>query len=250
MNVSDLPQLLALAFAGFVASALNVIAGGGSFLTVPLLIFFGLPATEANATNRLGVLVQNIGGVWGFHRHRLLDWRWALRASIPALAGAVLGTWLALQVGDREFRRILATLMVGVTLWTLLDRGSRLAGALGRLRHKDVVLGVGFALAGVYAGFIQAGVGFFILALVTVGGLDLVRGNAVKVFVILLTTALSLGLFAWEGKVEWVPATALATGSLGGSLLGVRLTVLKGHAWVRGVVTAAIVLFAIKLWLG
>ncbi|MCG6921680.1 MAG: sulfite exporter TauE/SafE family protein [Acidobacteria bacterium] len=250
MNVSDLPQLLALALAGFVASALNVIAGGGSFLTVPLLIFFGLPATEANATNRLGVLVQNIGGVWGFHRHRVLDWRWALRASLPALAGAVLGTWLALQVGDREFRRILATLMIGVTLWTLLDRGGRLAGALGRLRHKDVVLGAGFALAGVYAGFIQAGVGFFILALVTVGGLDLVRGNAVKVFVILLTTALSLGLFAWEGKVEWVPAIALAAGSLGGSLLGVRLTVLKGHAWVRGVVTAAIVLFAIKLWLG
>ncbi|MGD8896265.1 MAG: sulfite exporter TauE/SafE family protein [Acidobacteriota bacterium] len=250
MNVSDLSQLLALALAGFVASALNVIAGGGSFLTVPLLIFFGLPATEANATNRLGVLVQNIGGVWGFHRHRVLDWRWALRASLPALAGAVLGTWLALQVGDREFRRILATLMIGVTLWTLLDRGGRLAGALGRLRHKDVVLGAGFALAGVYAGFIQAGVGFFILALVTVGGLDLVRGNAVKVFVILLTTALSLGLFAWEGKVEWVPAIALAAGSLGGSLLGVRLTVLKGHAWVRGVVTATIVLFAIKLWLG
>ena len=118
-----------------------MIAGGGSFLTVPLLIFFGLPATEANATNRLGVLVQNIGGVWGFHRHRVLDWRWALRASLPALAGAVLGTWLALQVGDREFRRILATLMIGVTLWTLLDRGGRLAGALGRLRHKDVVLG-------------------------------------------------------------------------------------------------------------
>jgi hypothetical protein len=250
LNVSDLSQLLALALAGFVASALNVIAGGGSFLTVPLLIFFGLPATEANATNRLGVLVQNIGGVWGFHRHRVLDWRWALRASLPALAGAVLGTWLALQVGDREFRRILATLMIGVTLWTLLDRGGRLAGALGRLRHKDVVLGAGFALAGVYAGFIQAGVGFFILALVTVGGLDLVRGNAVKVFVILLTTALSLGLFAWEGKVEWVPAIALAAGSLGGSLLGVRLTVLKGHAWVRGVVTATIVLFAIKLWLG
>jgi uncharacterized membrane protein YfcA len=250
LSVSDLLQLLALALAGFVASALNVIAGGGSFLTVPLLIFFGLPATEANATNRLGVLVQNIGGVWGFHRHRVLDWRWSLRASLPALAGAVLGTWLALQVGDREFRRILATLMIGVTLWTLLDRNGHLAGALGRLRHQHVVLGVGFALAGVYAGFIQAGVGFFILALVTVGGLDLVRGNAVKVFVILVTTALSLALFTWDGKVEWVAGTALAVGSLGGSLLGVRLTVLKGHTWVRGVVTAAIVVFAIKLWFG
>jgi uncharacterized membrane protein YfcA len=250
VNLGSALELLALVGAGFVASTLNVIAGGGSFLTLPLLIFFGLPAVEANATNRLGVLVQNIGGVWGFHRHGVLDWGWAIRASLPALAGAAFGTWLALQIGDREFRRILATLMVVVTLWTLLDRGGPLAGALGRLRHKDLVLGVGWALAGVYAGFIQAGVGFLMLALVTVAGLDLVRGNAVKVFVILLTTALSLALFAWEGKVVWVPGTALAVGSLAGSLLGVRLTVLKGHAWVRGVVSVAIVVFAIKLWLG
>jgi uncharacterized membrane protein YfcA len=250
MALSPLLELLALTAAGFFASVLNVIAGGGSFLTLPLLIFFGLPAVEANASNRLGVLAQNVGGVWGFHRHRVLDWRWALRASVPALAGAALGTWLALQTGDREFRRILATLMVVVTLWTLLDRRGRAAGGLRRLPHQGLILGVTFALAGVYAGFVQAGVGFFILALTTLGGLDLVRGNAVKVLVILATTCLSLALFAVAGKVAWLPGAALAVGSFAGSLLGVRLTVLKGHGWVQGVVTAAIVLFAVKLWLG
>ena len=112
------------------------------------------------------------------------------------------------------------------------------------------MLAVGWARAGVYAGFIQAGVGFLLLAVVTVAGLDLVRGNAVKVFIILMTTALSLAWFAWEGKVAWLPGTALAVGALAGSLVGVRLTVLKGHAWVRGVVTAAIAVFAAKLWLG
>ena len=243
-------ELLALAAAGFFASILNVIAGGGSFLTIPILIFFGLPATEANATNRLGVLAQNVGGVFGFHRHGVLDWRWALRFSVPALVGAAFGTWLALQVGDREFRRILASLMIVVTLWTLLDSGGRATRALGGLRHKDLVLALGFGLAGIYAGFIQAGVGFFILALTTVAGLDLVRGNAVKLLIILGTSALSLVLFAWEGKVQWLPGAALAVGSLAGSLLGVRLTVLKGHRWVRGVVTVAIVVFAVKLWWG
>jgi uncharacterized membrane protein YfcA len=242
-------ELLALSAVAFVASILNVIAGGGSFLTLPLLIFFGLPAVEANATNRLGVLAQNVGGVWGFHRHGMLDWRRALWASVPALGGAALGTWLALQIGDQEFRRILASLMVVITLWTLLDRKGHAAAALARLRHRDVLLATGFALAGVYAGFVQAGVGFFILALTTVSGLDLVRGNAVKLLVILATTCLSLGLFAWAGKVDWVAGAALAVGSLTGSLVGVRLTVLKGHAWVRGVVTAAIVVFAAKLWL-
>lgn len=250
MTLPPLLELAALVAAGFVASVLNVIAGGGSFLTLPLLIFFGLPAVEANASNRLGVLAQNVGGVWGFHRHRVLDWAWALRASVPALGGAAVGTWLALQTGDREFRRILASLMVVVTLWTLLDRGGRAAGALRRLPHQHLILGVAFALAGIYAGFVQAGVGFFILALTTLGGLDLVRGNAVKVLVILATTCLSLALFAAAGKVDWAAGAALATGSFAGSLLGVRLTVLKGHRWVQGVVTVAIVIFAGKLWLG
>jgi uncharacterized membrane protein YfcA len=242
-------ELLALVGAGFVASTLNVIAGGGSFLTLPLLIFFGLPAVDANGTNRLGVLAQNVGGVWGFHRHGVLDWRKALRVAVPALAGAAFGTWLALRTGDRDFRRILATLMVVVTLYTLLDRRGRAAAALGRLPSREVVLGLAFALAGIYAGFVQAGVGFFILALTTAAGLDLVRGNGVKVFVILATTCLSLALFAWDGKVDWVAGAALAVGSFAGSLVGVRLTVLKGHAWVQGIVTAAIVVFAVKLWL-
>jgi uncharacterized membrane protein YfcA len=241
-------ELLALSAAAFVASVLNVIAGGGSFLTLPLLIFFGLPAVEANATNRLGVLAQNVGGVWGFHRHGVLDWRRALRASLPALGGAAFGTCLALHVGDQEFRRILATLMVVISLWTLLDRKGRAARSLAGFPHRRLVLDIGFALAGVYAGFVQAGVGFFILALTTVAGLDLVRGNAVKLLVILVTTCLSLALFAWAGKVDWLAGAALALGSLAGSLVGVRLTVLKGHGWVRGVVTAAIVVFAVKLW--
>jgi uncharacterized membrane protein YfcA len=77
-----------------------------------------------------------------------------------------------------------------------------------------------------------------------------VRGNALKVLVILATTSLSLALFAAGGKVAWAAGAALATGSLAGSFVGVRLTVRKGHAWVRGVVTVAIVVFAIKLWLG
>jgi len=243
-------ELLALVGAGFVASVLNVIAGGGSFLTLPLLIFFGLPAVDANGTNRLGVLAQNVGGVWGFHRHRVLDWRFALRVAVPALAGAAFGTWLALRTGDRDFRRILATLMVGVTLYTLLDHRGRAAAALARLPGREIVLGLAFVLAGIYAGFVQAGVGFFILALTTASGLDLVRGNGVKVLVILATTCLSLALFAWDGRVDWVAGAALAAGSFAGSLVGVRLTVLKGHAWVQGVVTAAIVVFAVKLWLG
>ncbi len=110
-------ELLLLALTGVVASALNVVAGGGSFLTLPLLILLGLPPGEANATNRVGVLLQNLGGVAGFHRHGVLDWGVGRAAALPGMAGALLGAWLALEIPDAQFKRLLALLMLGITAW-------------------------------------------------------------------------------------------------------------------------------------
>jgi hypothetical protein len=93
-------------------------------------------------------------------------------------------------------------------------------------------------------------VGFLILAATSLVGFDLVRGNAVKVLAILSLTALSLGIFAWQGQVDWATGLILAVGTVTGSQVGVHLTVLKGHRWVRGVVTVAVIVFAVKLWLG
>ena len=243
-RIAALNHLL-LAGAGFVASVLNTIAGGGSFLTLPILIFLGLPAIEANATNRVGVVAQNVGAIWGFNRHRLVNWRsdWAL--ALPGMVGAGFGAWLSLQIADRDFRRLLAVVMVVLTLWTLLDPTGR---AAGRLAGRPWLVRGGFFLVGIYGGFLQAGVGLLFLALTTLAGLDLVRGNAVKVLSILLQTALSLAIFAWSGHVRWPEGLALAAGSLLGSLLGVRLTVRKGHRFVQTVVTVAILVLAVRLW--
>jgi len=243
---------LALFATGLVAGVLNVIAGGGSFLTLPVLIFTGLPATVANATNRVGILIQNVGAVWGFHRHGKLDWRWTALTAGPAAVGALGGTWLALAISDATFRRVLAFVMVAVTLWTLLagdhrgteDTGDAPARPTGR---RAAAVGLGCFAVGIYGGFVQAGVGFFILAVLGLAGLDLVRGNALKVLIILLFTTLSLGIFAWQGKVAWVPGLVLGAGTLLGGQLGVHLTVLKGHRWVRAVVTVAVIVFAVLL---
>jgi uncharacterized membrane protein YfcA len=241
---------LALAAAGFVASLVNTLAGGGSFLTLPLLIFLGLPAAEANGTNRLGVVAQNLAAVWGFDRKGVLDWPVALRASLPAVAASAVGAWLALQVGDREFRRILAFLMIAVTLWTLVAPIlSRRAAGSGTVRPSRPRLAFWmFVAAGLYGGFVQAGVGFLILAATTLAGLDLVRGNAVKVLVVLLVTVVALALFAWDGKVRLGEGLALAGGSVAGSLVGVRIAVVKGERWLQWFVTAAVVAFAVLLW--
>lgn len=239
---------LLLAAVGVVSGILNVLAGGGSFLTLPVLIFVGLPPTLANGTNRVGILLQNVQAVAGFERHRVLDWRFAVRAAVPGLAGAGLGTWAALHVGDEAFRRILALLMVVAALGALLNP-RRPAAATARPRG-GLALGLGFFLVGLYGGFVQAGVGFLVLTLTSLAGLDLVRGNAVKVLFILLLTVLSLSIFAWASQVDWAMGLALGLGAALGAEIGVRLTVLKGHRWVRRVVMVTLVVFAVRLWLG
>ena len=243
---------LALLAVGVVSGALNVLAGGGSFLSLPLLIFLGLPPGVANGTNRIAILVQNLGAVWRFRSHGLVDRSWIALAAAPAAAGAVLGTWAAIEIGDEAFRRVLAALMVAATLWILWDPvGRRESGdTIGETgAGRRIALGAAFFAVGIYGGFVQAGIGFLLAAVATWAGLDLVRGNALKVLVVLGLTPLSLALFAWSGRVDWAAGMPLAAGHLIGALVGVRLTILKGHAWIKRFVTLTVIAFAIKLWL-
>ncbi|MDA0738586.1 MAG: sulfite exporter TauE/SafE family protein [Nitrospirae bacterium] len=234
---------------GLFAGGLNVVAGGGSFLTLPLLIFLGLPPSVANGTNRVGIFFQNLFAVRSFHRHDVLDWqawRWAV---VPAVLGAPLGTWLALSVQEVTFQKVLAFLMVGITLWTLWSpQWGRPTASAQRAEDQGVLTAARFFLIGVYGGFVQAGVGFLILAVTSVLGFDLVRGNAVKVFTVLVFTGMSLLHFVWHDKVDWPLGLALAGGTILGGLLGVKLTVLKGHEWVQHAVTVVVIVFALRLW--
>ncbi len=240
-------QYLLLFVVGLVAGTLNVIAGGGSFLTIPLLIFMGLPPIVANGTNRVGILCQNIAASWSFQRHGVVDWQYVRWAALPAVFGALLGSKFAITIGDEMFKNILAGLMITVTLWTLWDPlKHKNTGEKTKPFNRTALVG-GFFLVGIYGGFVQAGVGFLILAATTLAGLDLVKGNAVKVLSILAYTFISLAIFAWEGKVDWTLGLVLATGTMLGSQIGVHLTVLKGHNWIKKAVTVTVIIMAIKL---
>jgi uncharacterized membrane protein YfcA len=208
----------------------------------------GLPSALANGTNRVGVMSQNIAGVLGFHRHGAFDWSWALKASVPAIAGSALGVWAALAVPDFAFRRILSIAMVVVTVWSLVSQGRQPVEAKDLKPPTHWMVVVGFFVVGVYGGFIQAGVGFLVLAITSAAGMDLVRGNAVKMLTVMLLTLLSLAVFAGAGQVDWPRGLALAVGNWGGAVIGVRMAVLKGHKWLQQVVTVTVILFAILLW--
>lgn len=171
-----------------------------------------------------------------------------MSGSVPAGMGAVFGVWAALNIPELAFRRILSIVMLAMTLGTLLHKSVR-----GEVRsepqhpwHWSMV--AGFSGMGLYGGFIQAGVGFLALALTTLAGLDLVRGNAVKVFAVMLLTSLSLAVFAGTGNVDWPAGIALGLGNVLGGVVGVRVAVLKGHKWLEHAVTATIVVFAVMLW--
>lgn len=238
--------------AGMVAGTINSIAGGGSLLTLPLLIFIGLPSTVANATNRIAVLVGGVGATTSFQKRELIPWAWVRFGLPPALVGVALGTWGAMEIGDVAFERILAGILVAAAGWMIWNPSPPLAGEnpLQPDPARRWLLRAAFFGLGLYSGFIQAGIGFLFLALLAANGLDLVRANAVKVPLILAFTVLAVVIFTVNGLMDWSAGLMLAAGQFFGAKLGVRLQVLKGQDWVRKVLTATIVIFAVRLIMG
>jgi hypothetical protein len=241
-------QIPLLFVVGVVAGILNVLAGGGSLLTLPLLIFMGLPSAVANGTNRIAIFCQNIFAIRGFRRRGVLPLQLALLCTPPALLGSWLGANLAISLDDQMFKRILALIMLGVLVFTALD-------PMKRFRQQEVVFGfwrkvilvISFFGVGIYGGFVQAGVGFIVITALLVHGLDLVRINAVKVFVIFCYTFVALGVFIYHDQVNYTLGFALAAGNSIGGMLGPKLAVDKGHDWIKKVVTVTVAVFALKL---
>ena len=239
-------MLLLLFAAGLFAGVINILAGGGSFLTLPLLILSGLSPTVANGTNRIGILIQNLGAIRSFKSHgirtpKVLHWQW-----VPALFGAPLGVWFALNIDEALFEKGLALAMAGIALWTFWKPGQ--INPKQWLNSKRVQ-SFFFFLAGIYGGFVQAGVGFLLLTICAWAGVDLVRSNAFKVRCILAFNILALIGFAWAGEVVYLKGIVMGLGMLIGGQLGVRLNVKKGHVWVKQVVVIALLTFALLLWL-
>ena len=243
-------QVPVLALVGVLAGFLNVLAGGGSLLTLPLLIFFGLPAATANGTNRVAIFCQNIFAITGFKRSGVFPIRLALLCTPPALIGSYIGAQLAITVDEMLFRRLLALVMVVVLLFMVIDPMKRLQRPeMPMTPGRLVVLLVSFFGIGVYGGFVQAGVGFLIITGLLVHGLDLVRVNAVKVLVIFAFTAVALGVFIIHGQVDYVLGLALASGNSVGGWFASHLAVKKGHEWIKRFVIATVLIFALRLLL-
>jgi uncharacterized membrane protein YfcA len=239
-------RVLLLFLGGIAAGFVNVSAGGGSLLTIPLLILYGLPVGVANGTNRVGVLIQNIMAAINFRRHGMRDIGQGLKLGITAMLGAVIGSFIALEIPDSLFQAILAGVMVLGLL--VVFRGQKLqSGGDGEAELPWLQLFL-FFLIGIYGGFIQAGAGYLVIFSLTVlGGLSLKKTNSLKVIVISLYLAPSLVVYALNGRVEWLPALILAAGTGTGGWLGSTFCVKRGQGWIRVILAIAILGMAGRL---
>ena len=243
------PEFLPLlALAGCAAGFLNVMAGGGSLLTLPVLLLAGVPAPVANGTLRVSIVAQNLVALGTFRRHGFSELKQAMWLSLFACAGAVGGASLGVRISGPWFDRIVVLTMVAVTVLIMRRRKSEATPALSQGRRW-----LGYAAlvaAGAWGGFIQVGVGFLLMpALNRILGMDLVRVNMYKVVIILPYTIIALAIFAWQSEILWLAGLALAVGNSAGGWLGARLTLSRGEPLIRAVFLVAVAAMAVSLLL-
>lgn len=241
-------EYLLLAGLGLLAGVLNVLAGGGSLITMPVMIFMGMSPATANGTNRIALLAQNVSAVGSFRRKGFSDFKLSMALALCTLPGAVLGAIAAVEISPVWFKRLLALVMVGALVEVLRPKPKGGAGG-GKVRKLPAYLGM--VAVGFYGGFIQAGVGFILMALLHgLLRLDLVRVNMHKVFIVGVYMVPSLAVFAVTGQVEWLAGCVLALGNATGGWLGAHVSVKGGERVIKIVFAVAVVAMAVKLVVG
>lgn len=242
--------MLALAGIGLVTGFINMMAGGGSALTLPMLIFLGLPANVANGTNRIGILMQSIVGVKAFHKKNILDFSTDSRLVIPAILGSIAGTLLAVEINEALLEKIIAVLMVVMLLMVIFNPETWLRKKVAPTTGKPTIFQyIIFVLIGFYGGFIQMGVGFFLLAGLVMGcRYDLIKANAIKVFITLVFTVFSIGIFIVNKQVDIFAGIVLAVGNMAGAWLGAHFMIKNGAIYIRYALILAMILVILNLF--
>jgi len=219
-------QIVVLVVLGTIAGVINALAGGGSNLTVPALMIFGLPPDVANATNRVSVFLQGLATASSFKHHDKLPTGDFKHIVIPLFLGAAIGAVCASWAPQELLKYLLLGAMILVALISLVKPSLILApdGTPPFLMADKPSAKYALLLVGFYGGFVQAGVGFLLIS-VFAGVLryDIVSSNALKALSALCFTALSLVIFISRGQVYWFPGLCLGCGAIIGSLIGVRI---------------------------
>jgi uncharacterized protein len=266
--LTDPLAVFAILFAvGAAVSFINSVSGGGSVLSLPLLLWMGLPAAEANGTNRLGVWFGSLGSTVAFHRSGFFYPRLLLTSGGPGLVGSLLGALAGVFLPDTYFRPVLGLAIAWIVFETVRSRSTsgnlrghaRATGETptnpngefdgeGPALRSGILPFLAYAAVGFYGGFLQAGVGLLMMyAFTKLGHLNLLQVNALKVANNLIFATLSVAVFALFGKIRWDWALVFAAGNLCGGVAGSVLQVKRGEDFIRAFVAVTGSLVALKL---
>jgi len=217
-------HLLLLVVTGFAAGIINTLAGGGSNLTLPALMLMGMPPEVANASNRVGVLLQSLVGAWGYRKHGRLETDDLGPIFIPLVIGGLIGAMLATYAPSSLLKPMLLGTMLAMTI-IMLVRPSVIfvePGTQAKKTRDTPSSWIALGFAGLYGGFVHAGVGFVLItALAGTLRYDLLRANALKLVCSLAFISVSLLVFVIRDQVLWVPALILSVGFIIGAHIAV-----------------------------
>ena len=235
---------------GFIAGFLNTVAGGGTLLTLPILIFMGLPAPIAQGTNRVAILLQTFTAVRGFKSKDVSTYPFSLYVGISSLVGSIIGAYLALDFGGKPFNRMLAIVMIMVLLLTIFNPTQKETNLKEKLTGMPLFISIiVFFFLGIYGGVINAGIGFLILlALPYINKMNLLRSNVTKVFVVFIYTIGAVIVFAIYDKIDYDLAAVLSIGNISGAWIGSRWSVKKDEKVIKLFLIITISILSIKLW--
>ena len=249
MDLSNPTTFIILVTVGAVAGFLNVLAGGGSALTIPIMIFLGYDATVANGSNRIAIQVEALSAVAAFKKQKHADFPLSLKLSLMTLPGGILGAFYAIKIDDALFTKILGVVMVLIIITLMFPKAQVIKHAKNHKWKNWLSWPVMFAV-GFYGGFIQAGVGFVIMSvLLHLYNMDLIKINMHKVFIVMVFTVPAVIMFIWTGNVDWFAAVALSIGMMFGTWFAVRMAIEKGEKLVRIVLGVSLLIIAGKLFL-
>jgi uncharacterized membrane protein YfcA len=220
-----------------VAGAINSVAGGGSFLTLPTLLYAGVTPVVANATSALAMLPGSVASAVAYRRELKRMGRWLVPLVIVSLIGGFLGGVLLVRTSDTSFMRLLPWLMlIAAVTFTFGDRVRR-ALSLDHLHGNVLLVAVVQFVIAVYGGYFGGGMGIMMLASFALGGmLDIHEMNGLKTLLAVAVNVLALGAFIITGVVAWGPGLIMVAGAVVGGYFGALLARRLDPAWIRGFV--------------
>lgn len=235
---------------GIVAGFINVLAANGSMLILPLLILLGMEPDMANGTNRIAILFQNIMAVRNFQKQKILSVRANAPFIISAIIGAFCGSLVVISVDKNLLNYIIGYIFIGMFVLMLAKKNYWFTNSkqIDANRIKSKWQWTAFFLIGFFGGFIQAGVGFFILAwLVARMGYDIIKANAVKVLIILAYTPVSIAIFYYYGLINWKLGLILSGGHVIGAYFASKYASRIGIRFINYLLLVIILLSGLEL---